>query len=184
MTSASPKPHACVVLAVDPAKVSGWAIVARAPGTASELACGCNTARTADARRRAAESAFAAAFIAGLPLVVCAERWSSHGAFGGARTQRGLGAAWGRWAEALEIAGVPKRRIVRVYAQTWAGAILSAGGRGWTRERREAASIAYVKRRFGIECGADEAAAVCLGVYGMHCAEVAAALPKARKGTR
>ncbi len=174
----TPKPHACVVLAIDPGATSGWAVLFPVRGQVIEWA-EYGSERTSERRRYAVLRAGEIAQTDNLPLIVTAETWSAHGAFGGARTQRGLGEAWGRWAEQIEEAGIPDRRIVRVLSNTWQGKVVGVGGRA-TREQRIDASIEYVRRRFGVVCSADEAAAICIGVYGMHCDEVAAVLPKAR----
>lgn len=121
MSSATPRPHACVVLAIDPGATSGWAIphqcvLLHNVRVSDVTLIESGVARTAAERAYAVSRVVEASRIYGVPIAVVAEKWSSHGAFGGARTQRGLGAAWGAWREQLELAGIPKRRVIRVLA--------------------------------------------------------------------
>jgi hypothetical protein len=162
-------PHACVLLAIDPGEVSGWALFEYGH-LVGHGACKHGHAAVID---QAIESARAAQ----LPLIVVAERWTAGG-WQSHATLLGLGAAWGVWAEALRVRGVAKRRIVRVYPQTWRAATL--GGRQRSSELWKQASMAYAKTRFGVTVGGDVADAICIGVWGAHAGLVGAVIPKTK----
>lgn len=145
------------VLAIDPGAVAGWAIF-RA-GVLVES----GSARSVAERERVVTRA------AGLfedPLVVAAETWrpmKSH------KTMLGMGAAWGLWLAELERAGVPSRRIFRVEPETWRKACYGVA-RVPAEEAKEKA-IDWVRRRYGIEAGSDEAEAVCIGGWASEAEE-------------
>jgi hypothetical protein len=96
-------------------------------------------------------------------LAVAAETWSPGWAkyARNSKTVFGLGAAWGRWALALELAGVPKARISRVLPQTWRRLVLGNGALG------KPAAVAYARSRFGVVAGEDEAEALCIAAWGL-----------------
>lgn len=188
----------CIVLALDPGATSGAAIVGlSAPDKFSRLPAErlgaylvkSATVRSAADRAGMVASARDAATEYGLPLVVLAEKWA--GSFkrrrGTTQTVAGLGASWGRWAEALDLAKVPRRRVARVWSATWRARVI--GGSFRTTEQWNAAVRAKVAVLFGIDLGDerdDEGEAICVGVYGLHSPEVAKILnpPKrARKAS-
>lgn len=146
------------VLAIDPGKNAGAALFLNGVLVASwQVKPGGEWAVVAEAIVRAE----------GEPIIAVAERWSNHGAFGGSRTQRGLGEAYGRWTGALHHEGI--KRVVKVYARTWQSMI---SGRVLPRAemlvltKRVATTIAHR------EVGEDEAVAIVLGTYattrGLH----------------
>ncbi len=171
----------CVVLGVDPGKHSGWAIyfgdhhrVGSFEGFRNGMWCG----ETEDGHRHVVGHAIGLADWAHLPLVVVAEKWTAGG-WASHTTLLGLGAAWGAWQVALREARHPKRRIVRVYSQTWRAAVI--GGRQRPTEQWKAAAQAHVLHRFGVEAGPDAAEAALIALWGSHAGEVAAVLPKRRR---
>lgn len=167
-------PHACVVLAIDPGAVSGWAIL-----RVGELER-YGLAEDAGARGHAVAEAMRIARDRCHVLIVVAEKWSA----GGERTDRrmthvtwmGLSKQWGKWEVALELAGHPMRRVVRVYPQTWHASIL--GGR---RVNTKVQAISYVGRRFGRTVASDEADAICIGLWASQAGEVAQVLPRRKQ---
>ena len=162
----SPKAWPCVVLAIDSAQVSGWALF-----VSGELI----TAGVCKVDHDAVVSiAQAQATAHKLPLIVVAETWSPG--FKSHKTVLGMGAAWGIWTSALTRAKHPKRRIVKVLPATWRSAVLHRGRRG--RDLWKAAAQSYVKQRYHVELSDDAAEAVCIGVWGMHAGEVGALIPK------
>ncbi len=168
-------PHRCIILAIDPGKVSGWAIW-------RDGACiGSGVARTHDDRAYAVRFAEDYRQTFALPLVVVAEKWTPGGRFAGARTMAGLGAQWGLWLAALEAGGVPKARVLRVHTQTWRARVLG-GGWGVTSAQWDA----LAQRRARVELGFDreiddnEADAVCIGAWATLAPEVAKKLSTAR----
>lgn len=177
----SMNPHPCVVLGIDPGTTSGWAILvpeslairSGREGT-PRLRCSAIDVGHGGVVDWAQETACSV----GLPLVVVAEKWTAGG-WASHTTLLGLGAAWGKWEAALREAKHPKRRIVRVYSQTWRAAII--GGRQRPADEWKAAAQAQVKYRFGVECGPDAAEAVCIALWGSHAGEVGDVLPKRRR---
>lgn len=176
---ASIVPHEVVVLAIDPGEKAGAAVLVR--GRVTDV-----LAIRPGAEPLAVELAKTVARDAALPLVVVAEKWSNHGVFGGARTQRGLGAAWGRWDGALLAGGIPRRVVVRVLPRTWQAKIVS--GIALPRERLAAAVASVADRALRQDPDAplpanltlDQAAAVCIGLWAARAGEVAAVMPKPR----
>jgi hypothetical protein len=174
-----PKPPAsflplpCVVLAIDPGATSGYAILTNASGAIGIVANGEREFASMEIVRRAMRSAT----VNELPLVAVAEKWTAGG-WRSAASMMGLGAAWGAWEQVLREAGHPKRRIVRVYSQTWRAAMI--GGRQRSAEQWKADAQRIVKARYGIDAGPDEAEAILIGAWAMHAGEVAAVLPKRR----
>ncbi|MEQ8720989.1 MAG: hypothetical protein RID81_06895 [Sandaracinaceae bacterium] len=167
----APRPWPCVILAIDPGKVSGWAILREGRPVLS------GTATTREDRERAVGSALCIGEDSGLPLVVVGEKWTPGGRFGGARTMAGLGAAWGRWEETLDEAGVPKTRRLRVNVQTWRAATI--GGPQRKSEQWKADAVATVRRVYQIEAKtSDEAEAVLVGRWAESAGEVGRKLPK------
>lgn len=169
----------CVILAIDPGETSGWAVMrgGHVPGTlTSKPACGATSGSAG--RAEAINTAVAFAKWQGLPLVVVAETWPRRMA-GGLRV--GAFASWQGWREALAEAKVPKRRIVRAQMARWSAKVL--GSAFLTTEARRARSLVVANARFGLALGPDDhdvAAALCLGIYATHAAEVGAVLPKGR----
>jgi hypothetical protein len=171
-------PHACVILAIDPGKVSGWSIFV------DGNCFGSGVAKTHEHRALAVKIALAYAETSVRPLVVVGEVWTPGGKFAGARTMAGLGAQWGLWLAALEAAGVAKARVLRVKTQTWRAKVLG-GGWGITKAQWDARS----QRRAALELCTpgpvddNEAEAVCIGIWATRAAEVARKLP-AKRTTR
>jgi hypothetical protein len=163
-----------VVLGVDSGAQSGWCFLAQGKLIASGVAR--NALERADvvARAQNLERAFK------LPLIVVAETWSRGGWMSFA-TILGMGTGWGRWAEALELAEHPARRIVRVLPSTWRPPTVGTH-RG--TEAYKAAAIARVRSAHRDEmgralvAGPDEAEAICIADWGARSAEVAAIMPK------
>jgi hypothetical protein len=110
----------------------------------------------------------------GSPLVVVAEKWVAHGAFGGSRTMGGLGAQWGRWDGAIRGARVPTSHVVRVVPQRWQAATIP-----YRVGQDRAERLRLVEQRAGlIKPGAvrDEAAAILIGRWASESHEIVAAL--------
>lgn len=152
--------HDCVILAIDPGARSGWSISARGKYRDSGVAIrheqrfdACNQA----VRLAAAES---------LPLVVVAEKWTHGGPYGGPRTMCGLGKSWGLWCAALEMAWIPKSRVLRVYTQTWRHRVFP----GQSVATKRAEWDALIRTRAEIDSGKtiesdDEADAICIDIW-------------------
>lgn len=165
-------PWPCTILAIDPGRVSGWAVLVEGSLSAH------GAAQTSIQRSDAAGIAESTAWANGHKLVVVAEKWQGgwRGDRKSARTVAGLGASWGKWEAVLE-GVVPKRRIVRVGQSTWRARVL--GGKAARKtEAWKADAIVAVKYRYGVQVSGDEAEAILIGTWGAHAREVGRVLPK------
>lgn len=160
-------PVPALVLGIDAGSTSGWATL----DPAGNLEAGAVTSGAgiyALVLRVVARTAEL-----GLPLVVVAEKWG--GKWKSFSAPQGIGAAWREWEKALVSAGVPRSRIVKVYAQSWRAVVI--GGKRSSEEWKKA-SIEHVLGRFHVELAHDPADAACMAEWGQHAGEVLAAMPK------
>lgn len=165
----------CVVLAVDTARVSGWAI--RASGhllSSGEV----DTLEHGDVAE-IIELAEQSASVRKLPLVLVLEKpWG-----GMMSTIVALGMARERWLQPWRAAGLPRKRVVSVMPASWRARVL---GRGYARATREqvrdaeaaAARTLETKSSWG-ELGADECAAILISRWATYAPQVGAVLPAA-----
>jgi len=172
----------CVILAIDPAKVSGYCLVL--PDHRMW------TGAIAESQVAIVDAAIEAAEKAKRPLIVVAEKWTTgdriHDRRMRAATLLGLGAAWERWRAALESSGVPRSRVVRVNVATWRAKVLGGPMNRTTEEWKEA-SLRYaqlrahsqIKRNTSVPMQDDEADAICIAFWAMHSGLVAEAVKKA-----
>ena len=156
-----------IVLGIDQAATSGWAIARRANGAAKVLESG--TVRGAVARR----DVIARAVSLGEPLAAVYE---AHTVGGGRHwnpaTILGMGDARGRWLEALELAGVPRRLCIGVEPYTWRAAMI--GRHRLTSDAWKAQSMLACSGRGIAVASDDEAEAVLIALWGaQHSAEIA-----------
>jgi len=163
----APKPWLAVVLAVDCANRSGWAICVRGKLHASgEL----NTLEP-EAIAGVIAMALECARTEALPCVLVLEDiWG-----GSVSTIAGLGAARERWLAVwreLAAAAGHKGKVVLVAVSTWRAAILGAGFVGCEREQVRPVEQAMAAGIKGGAVGPDEAPAICLGRYGAQAADV------------
>jgi hypothetical protein len=161
---ASLAPWPCVILAIDPAKLSGWCLMVCRDYALSGIG------NTHEARTSVVRLAKTSAEANGLPLVVVAETWSRGGPFGGARSMAGLGAGWGRWDEAIlaEIGkGYP---LVRVLPQVWRAATFGAGGTSEALKLRSKTFATTIAGR--VVDSDDEADAIGIAVWARNAGEV------------
>lgn len=175
--------HECIILSIDAGKVSGWAI----------FDCGklveYGEARRLSERQDAVRMAVELAAERGLPLIVCAERWTAGGwgksAKGGKKNQGmtktllGLGAAWGKWEDVLEDHEVPKRCVVRFPPQTWRARVLGNGA--MRSEHAKKVAVGYVEMRFKVVVKHDVAEGICIGCCGARAPEVGDVLAGKKK---
>jgi hypothetical protein len=172
----------CILLSIDSGATSGAAIMrlgiidptsAIAAERRGVKLLKSRTIRTPADRAEMIEESRAAATEHHLPIIVLAEKWagSFRGKRGTTQTVTGLGASWGRWSEALDIAKVSRRRIARVWSGTWRARVI--GGSAMRRsEQWKTIARGYVKSLFGVEVDDDEAEAILVGFYGLHAPEV------------
>lgn len=178
IAAASYRPHKCVILAIDPGKVSGWAIFIHGRYVISGVA------RTLEDRQAAVAKALE---VAGtdLPLVVVGESWTTGGKFGGHRTQAGLSEQWGIW-RAFAEAHVPARRILRALPAQWWSALGLYGRMG--HDALKQGSRKHAARVTGRPFEAfpeDEADAIGIGTWAVRAPAVLTAItPRAPKKRR
>jgi hypothetical protein len=168
-----------VILAIDPGATSGLAVTC--PG----LPMNVRTITDASERASAVADAVRLASCRELPLIVVAEKWAMrHGKWGTAQAS-GTAAQWGRWQEALELAGTYRLgrsifpKTVRVYHATWVSRVLGVST-NVGQERLQRLSLARVKTA-GATGDVDDhnaAAAGCIALWAEHAEEVAKMLPK------
>ena len=174
---AYPAPLPCVLVAVDQARMSGWAIYVKGkPVSWGEV-------NAADAPRIEAILGLAcgAAKEHKLPVFVLGEEHGRHSFKGHAK--EGLGAAWGSWrfaCERLNGHGLPivMTRVSRVNTKTWRAAFGMATLR---KEHTKPYAVRAVKERLGIELPPElhnAAEALLIGLWGARAGTVGAKLPK------
>lgn len=171
--------HDCVILAIDPGAVSGWAVFIRGERRSSGRIPEREPATLRLNRHDVVMMAKDAADNENLPLVVVAEKWTAGG-WASHLTLVGLGAAWGEWRAALDRWGVPKRRVVRVYSQTWRAAVIGGRQRSTEKWKASARLVAQAQCRT-LAIDDDQAEAICIGLWALRAEAVAKVLPKPRK---
>jgi len=168
--SPAPKPWACVVLGVDTAARSGWAIAVQGKRVDSGEV---DTLNTLDIER-VVRWAVDLGRVGGLRVVLCLEApWG-----GSVAVVAALGVARERWERAWRDAGQTVRRVVRVNPSTWRAAVLGRGAIGLEREAVRALEQSVARRLVGKELGPDESAAVLIARWGSQAGEVGKAIGK------
>lgn len=167
----APKPWLAVVLAIDTANRSGWALCAA--GKQQEF----GEADTLDALalQQIVRWAMREAQRLQMPLVLVLE---SHPWVGSLRAAQGLSAARERWLVTWRAAELPKTKVVLVTPGEWRRAVL---GREWAsaprdevRQQEQLVAAALV----GEDVRGDEAAAILIARWASHSARVGRALGK------
>lgn len=158
-----------IVLAIDQAATSGWAILSCAPMSLRLVEMG--VAKTMAERERVVWQARDAAHNIYEWLVVMEDHSDFHFGRGNASVASllGMGAVRGRWEEQLDRAQHPAKLRAKVTPKTWRKAVLGLPGNA-TAERAKEAAIAYVVACLTISEGADRpehnaAEAYCMGAY-------------------
>lgn len=165
----------CVVLAVDTAGRSGWAIRVAGRLVASGEVDTLDAEEIDSIVREALSHALHVC-----PAVLVLERaWGDNTA-----TLLGLGAARERWHAAWRRACQPKSRIVQVYPVSWRARVLPKGACRLPREQVRPVELACAQHevpsvsRGTFEVGPDEAAAILISKWAAHAPEVGVRLPK------
>jgi len=165
-------PNECVVLAVDTAKNSGWALYVRGKYHSSGEVGIMNHGALVGLVCIGAGEVMDAGLRSDKYVLVLERPWG-----GGNHQIEGLGAARHAWLSAWCDAHATKtpRRVLRVYPATWRARLF-----GRTKQTTGSeSSFALVHKRSA--AGSDEAAAICIGAWASHAGEVAAALFPAPK---
>jgi hypothetical protein len=173
------KPHPCIAFAIDPASLSGWAMLAE---VAPKFIIS-GLAKTAADRRAVVEAAVLAKEKRGLPVIAIVEDftpggWKSFDAI--LRT----GQSRGRWLDHLELAGIP---VVSVEPQMWRGDIYGARAAKMKREQAKSIAQTYVRAEFKREVDHNEAEAILIARWGTRARAVADLLDpprRTRQGSR
>lgn len=190
--------HDCVILAIDPGNVSGWAIVSPRRATmdrdhvvsvfpgqtvwSGKSAEGPKNAIVEMARDVSTDDVKR-------PLVVVAETWTTGNPVYDRRmraaTLLGLGAAWERWRAALEEVGVPKSRVLRVNTSTWRAKVIGGPMNRSTEEWKRLAHL-HAQQRFPVRASSvkmvdDEAEALCIAAWAMYAGPVGEVVKKVGK---
>jgi hypothetical protein len=164
--AATGRESAFQLLAIDQAETSGWAFALVGPEIRQFTWAG--TAKTAAERADVVRQAAERAALHGVDLYVVLE---DHGDFHfgrgnmSVRSLLGMGAARGRWAEALELAGVPKSRISMVTPKAWRRAVLGLGGNAKAEHAKAAAQL-HARAVLDYDPGPDAAEALCILLWG------------------
>lgn len=171
----------CVVLAVDTALHSGWAI--RVRGRLRES----GEVDTKDDCEMGAIVRRACAYVehtnAHACVLVLERPWGGRGAM-----LMALGAARDRWLRAWGAAQCPASHVVTVYPATWRARVLGGGAHRMEREQVRALEMQAASHECGFTCnaldmqtvavGPDEAAAILISKWAANARPVGDVLPK------
>lgn len=179
----SPTAHGCVILAVDTAQRSGWAVYVRGELVGSGEVDMLDPSKSTD---QWGESGWNADRVCMHALWEASADWDAPytaAALVFERPFRGTtqGQWIGAWKAAWALNGGHKRRVVGVYPSSWRARVL---GSGWARAGRDdvrRAELSLASDMAGRKPGPDEATAILIGRWGAYAGEVGAALPKQRK---
>lgn len=174
----SKRPHSAVILAIDTATNSGWALFRRGQW----LESGELQVSQADQIRTVIIAALGYGRASAIPVCIVLEKPPNTPFHSFASTAK-LIAARDAWETAWAELAKPERQKnhhVRVYPQTWRSRVLGKTS-GPELPELERSNAMLVTNR---EPGPDEAAAVCIGVWACTAGEVAKVLPEHFWGAR
>ncbi len=161
---------------IDAAKVSGWGL---ALGTSVKDLLGSGVAKTAIERRDACIYARDWAADLDLPLLVVAESWP--GRFPGQKQALGMGRAFGRWLENIELVlGAREDHILRIGMTSWRADLFPADLLRLAKEQQKEDRTGYKRLACAFADVADdnEAEAICITVWSQASFEGAEAAVK------
>ncbi len=161
-------PHPAVILGIDPAKLSGWALATEV----SPVFTLSGTAKTPRDRIAVIETALLAGKKRSLPVIGVIEDFTPGGWKSFVAILRS-GEARGRWLEHLERAEIP---IANVDPGTWRTGIFGKHAARMTRDAAKTLAQTHVRALLKKEVSHDEAEAILLARYGCRCKEVASLL--------
>lgn len=167
----APRPWECVVLAIDTARRSGYAVYARGQlGESGEF----DTLDNEPTLERVVTNAVERADSLKLPIVLVLE--APYG--GSVEVIAALGVARERWLREWRRAGQAPARVVKVMPSQWRGPVLGSAWVGQPREAVRAQEMLVAKTLVKFPPGPDEAAAILIGRWGAHAARVGRAIGK------
>ena len=170
-------PWHCVILAVDTAARSGWAL--RLAG--QHQAFGEVDTLDTDSVSAIVQCATRKAELVHMPVVLVLEApWG-----GSVWTITGLGQARERWLHAWRLAGQSARRVVSVQPAIWRAAVLGRRYASTPRDETRAYEQQSARWMIGERTRADESAAIGIGWWAAHAAQVGKVIGKrARAASR
>ena len=176
---ASYEPHECIVLAVDTAETSGWAVYAAGElvnwGEVDMMRPERSRDRWGvsgwDANRVCMHALVETGHDTGWPVVMVFER-----PFRGTTQGQWIGA----WKLAFLHNGGHKNRIIGVYPASWRARVLRAANAPREQARKSEMDRARQESSSTHWIGPDAAAAICIGLWAVRSGDVAAKLPKKR----
>jgi hypothetical protein len=182
---ASVAPHECVVLAIDTAQRSGWAVYVCGELVSSGEVDVLDPSKSTDecgvsgwdADRVCLHALWEVAFSLDWDAPYSEAVLVFERPFRGTTQGQWIGAWKAAWARL----GGHKRRMVGVYPSSWRARVL---GPGWSRALRDdvrRAERSLAQSIAGRYVGPDEATAVLIGRWGVRAGETAAVLPKRRR---
>lgn len=170
------RPWRCVVLALDAAECTGWALYVLGKLEGSGEFPIYSDEGVAEVVR-VVERAKGAALAIGVPWVCVVE------ATWGGRMGLGTPAAVGYWTFALRNAQLPRARIGEVYPATWRARTLPRGMHAAKRDDVRACEQLTASAFAARTVGPDEAPAILIGKWATQAGEVGAMLPKNARET-
>ena len=160
----APKPWLAVVLAVDTARRSGCAVLVSGRLAASGEVDTLDHEQVARVVRFAVQRGEQR----GLPVVMVLEKpWG-----GSVQVVAALGVARERWQRAWRDAGQSRGRVVLVRPSTWRGPVLGREAVRASRDEVRARELSVASAILGRAASADQAAAVLIGRWAVHAAQV------------
>lgn len=181
-----------LVAAIDPGKVSGWALFQTAHNhfggeRASLLRFG--TTKSAGQRRTVARYLFDQAIDLREPIAFVFETWPPHGKWG-AEVKFSMGESRGRWLEQIETQWYEQADVMshsflitKALTNDWRRAMFSDGGRFLKNQKSKVWKSLAVNRARVLWSAenptGDEAEAICIGEYGCKMPEVVEFLGRA-----
>lgn len=170
------RPWRCVILALDPAEITGWAVWSMGKiADHGEFKIYTDDGVTEVIRVVEIAKYYAAQLE--VPWVAVCER--PFGGFHG----MGETSAVGYWKFAMRNAQLPLARIGHVYPSTWRARVLSKGMAGKPRDVVRAEELVRARSIAADVHGHDEAAAIMIGQWATQAGEVGELLPKNQRET-
>lgn len=155
----APRPWQCTVLAVDTARVSGWAVYQAGELVAFGEVDTLDECCVVDVVGHAAQ-------LHSPCILVLEAPWG-----GSVEVVAALGAARERWSRAWRSCGQSRGRVVRVQPSTWRAAVIGSRSVGMTREQVRATELRLAQCLVGqpdAVLGHDAAAAILIGRWATH----------------